>query len=79
MTRGSRGVRGVWAPYSPTIEGCLLAPVWVGGMGEAAKLPMLEVSSGSSRNGGSRVRADPLPHESEVRMTVYTYSPRIPG
>ena len=32
------GSRGVWAPYFPTIEGCLLAPVWVGGMGEAAKL-----------------------------------------
>ena len=31
------GSRGVWAPYSPTIEGCLLAPVWVGGMDEPAK------------------------------------------
>ena len=42
------GVRGVWAPYSSTIEGSLLAPVWVGGMGEAAK-------SGASPD-ASRVR-----------------------
>ena len=45
MTRGFWGVRGVWDPHSPTIEGCLLAPVWVGGMGEAAKFKLFDLGT----------------------------------